>query len=81
MNFTYNPACPFALNNFFLHLGYFNMFCGFILDQHMLKESLLFRMTNKFVDVIRHPQKSPQSMGECKEYNHNYYESEPPSLP
>jgi hypothetical protein len=57
MNLTYNPTCSFSLNNLSLRLGYFNMFCGFILDQHMLKESLMFGMTNKFVDVVRHPPK------------------------
>ena len=57
LSFAYNPACPFPLDNFSPRLGYFNMFCGLILDQHMPKESLLFGMTNKFVEVVRHPPK------------------------
>ena len=40
---TYNPACPFPLDDFSPRLGYFNMFCGFTLHQHMPKESFFFR--------------------------------------
>ena len=36
---TYNPACPFPLDDFSPRLGYFNMFCELILHQHMPKES------------------------------------------
>jgi hypothetical protein len=57
LGFVYNLACPISLNDFSPRLGYFNMFWGLILDQHMPKESLLFRMANKFVEVVRHPPK------------------------
>ena len=50
----YNQACPFSLDDFFFCLGYFIMFCGFILDQHMLKVSIPFGMAHKFVKVVRH---------------------------
>ena len=57
LGFAYNPTCPFALDDLSPRLGYFSMFCGLILDQHMPKESLLFAMANKFVEVVRHPLK------------------------
>jgi hypothetical protein len=54
---AYNPVCLFFLDDFSPYLGYFNIFCGLIIDQHMPKESLLFEMAYKFVEVIRHPPK------------------------
>ena len=51
LSFTYNPACPFLLDNFSPCLGYLSMFCGLILHRHMSKESFFFGMTNKFVEV------------------------------
>ena len=57
VGFCLHPTCPFPLDNFSPRLGYFNMFCGLILDQHMPKESLLYGMANKFVKVVRHPPK------------------------
>ena len=53
--FAYNWACPFFLNDFSPCLGYFSMFCGLILDQHMSKKSLIFGMGNTFVEVVSHP--------------------------
>ena len=48
---SYNPTCPFLLNDFSLHLRYFNMCCGLIFHQHMPKESFFFGLTKKFVEV------------------------------
>ena len=60
---AYNLACPFFRDDFFLHLGYFNMFCRLILNQRMPKESLLFGMASEFLEIVRLPPKSTAISG------------------
>lgn len=64
---TYNPECPFFLDNFSPRLRYFNIFFKFILDQHIPKDFILFRITNKFVEVVRHPPKITAISGKMQE--------------
>ena len=67
LSLTYNPTCPFSLDDFSPRLGYFNMFRRFILHQHMPEELFFFGMTNNFIKVHRikiTDRSSPQSLGE-----------------
>ena len=50
-----NVSCP--LDDFSHRLGYFSLFCGLILNQHISKQFFFFGMANKFVEVVRYPSK------------------------
>lgn len=57
----YNVSCP--LDDFSHRLGYFSLFCGLILNQHISKQFFFFGMANKFVEVVRYPSKITATSG------------------